>query len=101
MERSPSLRSRGRGLRLRAILDLARRLLWLAKHGPVRCRSNVPGPPPRTMLTITLCLFLAGMTMGAVFACVWAWGVRSGQFRDLEDSRQQVTLRTFLPGAPC
>ena len=69
----------------------------VAKHGPVRCRSNVPGPPSNTMLTITLCLFLAGIAMGAAFACVWAWGVRSGQFRDLEDSKQQVFWPDIAP----
>ena len=46
------------------------------------------------MLTITLCLFLAGIAMGAAFACVWAWGVRSGQFRNLEDTKSQVFLKT-------
>ena len=49
------------------------------------------------MLTITLCLFLAGIAMGAAFACVWAWGVRSGQFRDLEDSKQQVFWPDIAP----
>jgi hypothetical protein len=44
------------------------------------------------MLTITLCLFLAGIAMGSAFACVWAWGVRSGQFRDL-------VLRAIMPPA--
>ena len=51
------------------------------------------------MLTITLCLFLAGIAMGAAFACVWAWGVRSGQFRDLEDSKQQVFWPDIAPEA--
>jgi len=49
------------------------------------------------MLTITLCLFLAGIAMGAAFACVWAWGVRAGQFRDLEDSKQQVFWPDIAP----
>lgn len=49
------------------------------------------------MLTITLCLFLAGIAMGAAFACVWAWGVRSGQFRNLEDSKQQVFWPDIAP----
>ena len=49
------------------------------------------------MLTITLCLFLAGIAMGAAFACVWSWGVRTGQFRDLEDSKQQVFWPEIAP----
>jgi cbb3-type cytochrome oxidase maturation protein len=49
------------------------------------------------MLTITLCLFLAGIAMGAAFACIWAWGVRSGQFRDLEESKQQVFWPDIAP----
>ncbi len=51
------------------------------------------------MLTITICLFLAGIAMGAAFACVWAWGVRSGQFKDLEDSKQQVFWPDIAPDA--
>ena len=42
------------------------------------------------MLTITACLFLAGIAMGSAFACVWAWGVRSGQFRELENTKHQL-----------
>ena len=49
------------------------------------------------MLTITLCLFLAGIAMGAAFACVWAWGVRSGQFRNLEDTKSQVFWPDLAP----
>ena len=49
------------------------------------------------MLTITLCLFLAGIAMGAAFACVWAWGVRSGQFKDLEDSKLQIFWPEIAP----
>lgn len=51
------------------------------------------------MLTITICLFLAGIAMGAAFACVWAWGVRTGQFRDLEDSKKQVFWPDIAPDA--
>ena len=28
--------------------------------------------------------------MGLAGVCVWAWGVRSGQFRDLEKTKDQI-----------
>ena len=52
------------------------------------------------MLTITVCLFLAGIAMGSAFACVWAWGVRSGQFRELEDTKHQLFWPEVAPGDP-
>ncbi len=42
------------------------------------------------MMTITVMLFAAGICMGIAGACVWAWGVRSGQFHDLEKTKDQL-----------
>ena len=42
------------------------------------------------MMTITVMLFVAGIAMGISGALVWAWGVRSGQFRDLEKTKEQL-----------
>ncbi len=41
-------------------------------------------------MTITVMLFAAGISMGIAGALVWAWGVRSGQFRDLEKTKEQL-----------
>src|SRR5512140_3311347 len=52
------------------------------------------GPPARggraAMMTITVMLFAAGIAMGIAGALAWAWGVRSGQFRDLEKTKEQL-----------
>ena len=42
------------------------------------------------MMTITAILFAAGIFMGIAGALAWAWGVRSGQFRDLEKTKEQL-----------
>jgi cbb3-type cytochrome oxidase maturation protein len=42
------------------------------------------------MMTITVMLFAAGISMGIAGALAWAWGVRSGQFRDLEKTKEQL-----------
>jgi cbb3-type cytochrome oxidase maturation protein len=39
---------------------------------------------------ITLLLFVSGIAMGIAAALMWAWGVRSGQFRDLEKTKDQL-----------
>lgn len=41
-------------------------------------------------MTITVMLFAAGISMGVAGALAWAWGVRSGQFRDLEKTKEQL-----------
>jgi cbb3-type cytochrome oxidase maturation protein len=42
------------------------------------------------MMTITVMLFAAGIFMGIAGALAWAWGVRSGQFHDLEKTKEQL-----------
>lgn len=42
------------------------------------------------MPLITLLLFASGIAMGIAAALMWAWGVRSGQFRDLEKTKDQL-----------
>ncbi len=42
------------------------------------------------MMAITLALFAAGILMGVGGALFWAWGVRAGQFRDLEKTKHQL-----------
>lgn len=42
------------------------------------------------MPLITLLLFVSGIAMGIAAALMWAWGVRSGQFRDLEKTKDQL-----------
>ncbi len=37
-----------------------------------------------------MALFAAGVAMGLAAACAWAWGVHTGQFHQLEDTKQQV-----------
>ena len=78
---------------------MARRVLSEALNKLCHAPRTPRRHPPTHMLTITLCLFLAGIAMGAAFACVWAWGVRSGQFRNLEDSKQQVFWPDIAPDA--
>lgn len=46
---------------------------------------------------ITLCLFAAGIAMGVGAALMWAWGVRSGQFRDLERTKDQLFWPEIAP----
>ncbi len=41
-------------------------------------------------MLITLLLFAAGIAMGLAGACMWAWGVKTGQFRDLERTKEQL-----------
>ena len=76
---------------------LACTLLTLRVNGLCPLSPERPLSFPPTMLTITLCLFLAGIAMGAAFACVWAWGVRSGQFRAMEDVKGQVFWPDIAP----
>lgn len=41
-------------------------------------------------MAVTLALFAAGILMGLGGACLWAWGVHTGQFRDLEATKAQL-----------
>ncbi len=41
-------------------------------------------------MLITLLLFTAGIAMGLAGACMWAWGVKTGQLRDLERTKEQL-----------
>ncbi len=41
-------------------------------------------------MAVTLALFVAGVAMGLAGACMWAWGVHSGQFRELERTKDQL-----------
>jgi cbb3-type cytochrome oxidase maturation protein len=41
-------------------------------------------------MSITLALFAAGICMGLAGACMWAWGVHTGQLSDLEQTKQQI-----------
>jgi len=41
-------------------------------------------------MTITVMLFAAGICMGVAGAFFWAWGVRTGQFHDLEKTKDQL-----------
>lgn len=49
-------------------------------------------------MIITLCLFAAGIAMGVAGALMWAWGVRSGQFHDLEKTKEQLFWPEIAPG---
>jgi len=41
-------------------------------------------------LAVTLALFAAGIALGIAGAIVWVWAVRSGQFKNLEETKQQL-----------
>lgn len=48
-------------------------------------------------MAVTLALFLAGLAMGLAGACMWAWGVHSGQLRDLEKTKDQLFWPELAP----
>ncbi|HEX6899240.1 MAG TPA: hypothetical protein VF789_05980 [Thermoanaerobaculia bacterium] len=41
-------------------------------------------------MAVTLALFAGGIVMGIAGALMWAWGVHAGQFRNLEETKQQL-----------
>lgn len=41
-------------------------------------------------MAITVSLFVAGICLGIAGALTWAWAVHSGQFRDLERTKDQL-----------
>ena len=49
------------------------------------------------MVAVTLALFAGGIVMGLAGALMWAWGVHSGQFRNLEDTKQQLFWPELAP----
>jgi cbb3-type cytochrome oxidase maturation protein len=56
------------------------------------------------IMPVTVALFAAGILMGIAGALAWAWGVRTGQFRDLEKTKEQLFWPDFAddgdaPGA--
>lgn len=50
-------------------------------------------------MAVTLVLFAAGIAMGLAGALMWAWGVHSGQFRNLESTKQQLFWPEVAPDA--
>jgi len=51
-------------------------------------------------VVVTLCLFAAGIAMGIAAALMWAWGVRSGQFQDMEKTKEQLFWPDIAPTVP-
>ncbi len=49
-------------------------------------------------MLVTIVLFAAGICFGVGAALVWAWGVRSGQFRDMERTKEQLFWPEIAPG---
>lgn len=41
-------------------------------------------------MAVTVALFAAGILMGIAGAFFWAWGVKTGQFKDLEKTKEQL-----------
>jgi cbb3-type cytochrome oxidase maturation protein len=48
-------------------------------------------------MATTVALFAAGIALGIAAAFVWAWGVRTGQFRDLERTKEQLFWPDIAP----
>jgi|CXWL01.1.fsa_nt_gi cbb3-type cytochrome oxidase maturation protein len=51
-------------------------------------------------MSVTIALFVAGVAFGLAGACMWAWGVHSGQFRDLEKTKDQLFWPEIAPEQP-
>jgi nitrogen fixation-related uncharacterized protein len=49
------------------------------------------------LVAVTLALFAGGILMGIAGALIWAWGVHSGQFRNLEATKQQLFWPDLAP----
>ena len=41
-------------------------------------------------MAVSIALIVAGVAMGLAGACMWAWAVHTGQFRDLEKTKDQL-----------
>ena len=48
-------------------------------------------------MAVTLALFAGGIVMGIAGALMWAWGVHAGQFRNLENTKQQLFWPEIAP----
>ncbi|MBI2212552.1 MAG: hypothetical protein HYU52_02810 [Acidobacteria bacterium] len=48
-------------------------------------------------MATTIALFAAGIALGIAAAFVWAWGVKSGQFRNLEQTKEQLFWPDIAP----
>jgi nitrogen fixation-related uncharacterized protein len=48
-------------------------------------------------VAVAIALFAAGIAMGIAGACMWAWGVHNGQFRDLEETKRQLFWPDLAP----
>lgn len=48
-------------------------------------------------MAVAVALFAAGIAMGLAGACMWAWAVHSGQFRDLETTKGQLFWPELAP----
>jgi hypothetical protein len=48
-------------------------------------------------LPVAIALFIAGIAMGVAGAFMWAWGVHTGQFRDLEETKKQLFWPEIAP----
>lgn len=48
-------------------------------------------------MAVTVALFVAGLALGLAGACMWAWGVHSGQLRDLEKTKDQLFWPDLAP----
>ena len=54
-------------------------------------------------MATTIALFAAGIALGIGAAFIWAWGIRTGQFRDMEKTKDQLFWPEIAPpptGAP-
>jgi cbb3-type cytochrome oxidase maturation protein len=51
-------------------------------------------------MAVALALFAAGIAMGIAGALMWGWGVHSGQFRDLERTKDQLFWADLAPDPP-
>lgn len=46
---------------------------------------------------VAVALFAAGIAMGIAGALMWAWGVHTGQLRDLERTKEQLFWPDLAP----
>lgn len=48
-------------------------------------------------MAVAIALFAAGIAMGLAGACMWAWGVHTGQLRELEQTKAQLFWPDLAP----
>lgn len=51
-------------------------------------------------MAVAFALFAAGIAMGLAGALMWAWGVHTGQFHELERTKQQLFWPDLAPESP-